>query len=171
MERYSYYIGFGGNLGDPIETFKKACLIIPEHVGTIDKVSSLYKAKPMLIEGVSTQGVPDYYNAVIKVSSSREPTEVLDSLLKIETALGRVRSDKSKWESRPIDLDIIAIDGIIIDTPTCCVPHPEMHLRDFVLIPLLEIEPGFIHPLSKRNIHSLLEELSLESRFVLEKIS
>ena len=128
------YIGLGSNLNDPVAQVLDAV----EELGMIPDTilvnrSSLYSGKPM---GPADQ--PDYVNAVVSLDTLLSPEELLRSLISIEDLQGRSR-DTEQWGPRIIDLDLLLYGNSIIDTETLTVPHPGMHERDFVIIPLEEI--------------------------------
>jgi 2-amino-4-hydroxy-6-hydroxymethyldihydropteridine diphosphokinase len=128
------YIGIGSNLDDPVRQVKEALEeldTIPDSV-VIDQ-SSLYGSKPM---GAADQ--PDYVNAVTALDTLLSPVELLQALQKIEQRLGRERGGE-KWGARVIDLDLLLYGKKTISTDTLTIPHPGMHERDFVIIPLAEI--------------------------------
>jgi 2-amino-4-hydroxy-6-hydroxymethyldihydropteridine diphosphokinase len=128
------YIGIGSNLDDPASQVKEA---LEELDGIPDSVlvsqSSLYASKPM---GSADQ--PDYVNAVAALDTLLSAEELLQALQKIEQRLGRER-DGEKWGPRIIDLDLLLYGKKTIKTDTLTVPHPGLHERDFVIIPLAEI--------------------------------
>ena len=128
------YIGIGSNLDDPASQVKEA---LEELDGIQDSVlvsqSSLYASKPM---GPADQ--PDYVNAVAALDTLLSAGELLQALQKIEQRLGRER-DGEKWGPRIIDLDLLLYGKKTIKTDTLTVPHPGLHERDFVIIPLAEI--------------------------------
>ena len=128
------YIGIGSNLDDPASQVKEA---LEELDGIPDSVlvshSSLYASKPM---GPADQ--PDYVNAVAALDTLLSAEELLQTLQKIEQRLGRER-DGEKWGPRIIDLDLLLYGKKTIKTDTLTVPHPGLHERDFVIIPLAEI--------------------------------
>ena len=128
------YIGIGSNLDDPVSQVKEA---LEELDGIPDSVlvsqSSLYASKPM---GPADQ--PDYVNAVAALDTLLSAEELLQTLQKIEQRLGRER-DGEKWGPRIIDLDLLLYGKKTIQTDTLTVPHPGLHERDFVIIPLAEI--------------------------------
>ncbi|MDD3809191.1 MAG: 2-amino-4-hydroxy-6-hydroxymethyldihydropteridine diphosphokinase [Erysipelotrichaceae bacterium] len=101
---------------------------------------------------------PDFYNGVIKIQTIYTPYELLDFCHRVETLAGRVR--KRRWGERTLDVDILTFGDVVIYNDNLKIPHPEMHLRDFVLKPLCEIEPYLIHPVLKKNVTALLKELS-----------
>lgn len=139
---HNIYIALGSNLENPKEQIKNAILKIEKITDTLVLAqSSLYETAPV---GLLDQ--PNFINAAIKVQSKQKPHDLLKELQKIEHKAGRVRIIKN--EPRILDLDILLIDNLVFDTIKLTVPHPRMHKRLFVLIPLSEINqnidiPGF----------------------------
>jgi len=146
------YVAFGTNIGDKTKNIEKALKLMEERGLKITKKSSIYSTEPY---GYVQQ--PEFLNGVVKVETQLSPRQVLKTLLQIEKDMGRVR--EFKWGPRNIDLDIIFFNGDIIDEEDLKVPHPDMHNRDFVLKPLSEIAPDFVHPTLNKSIKQLLEEL------------
>jgi len=142
------FLGIGSNLGDREQNIEKAikCLSITEGI-TVSKVSSLKETKPQDAAG------PDYLNGVIRIETLMAPCDLLATLQECEARLGRKRPYKNA--PRIIDLDILLYDEQIIDEPELKIPHPKMFERDFVIGPLLEIEPEISRTLQdlKRNIN------------------
>lgn len=129
------YIGLGGNLGERAENLRAAVERIKKIRGVeLLRVSSFYETAAW---GVTNQ--PAYLNAAVKISAALEPLELLDELQRIELELGRVRLEH--WGARTIDLDILLIDGLEINSPRLTVPHAFLYERDFALVPLMEISP------------------------------
>ena len=151
------YLLLGSNLGNSREILNNAIELIGHKVGVIVSQSSNYETKPW---GVTDQ--PDFLNSALLVHTKLKPLEILEQTQSIENQLGRIR--REKWGARLIDIDIIFYENEIIDEPNLKVPHPLMQQRDFVLTPLAEIVPNFVHPvlgktvLELRNI--LLETVS-----------
>lgn len=129
----------------------------------IVQVSSYYATPPV---GVEEQ--PWFVNAVIQLRTRLTPEALLETLLEIEEAMGRVR--RQHWGPRLIDLDLLLYDNIIMETPTLTLPHPEMHRRGFVLIPLAEIAPQAWHPRQRQTAAALLQQLAPADR-VARKLS
>lgn len=148
------YVAFGANLGDRTRNIDQALahLRADPHIHVI-KVSSLLEN--MAVGGPANS--PAFLNAVTEIETSLQPLELLNHLLEIERALGRVRGEK--WSPRTIDLDLLLYGDQVIDLPNLKVPHPRMHERDFVLRPLAEIAPTIIHPTSGKSIEALLTVL------------
>ncbi|MBD3638792.1 MAG: 2-amino-4-hydroxy-6-hydroxymethyldihydropteridine diphosphokinase [Crocinitomicaceae bacterium] len=149
-----YYIGLGSNLGDSKELIKKAYKQVQDRIGKILRQSSFYESEPWGFEADN-----NFVNSVISCESDHEPQWVMQELLAIENDLGRVRSDNKNYESRKIDLDIVAIGDEVLKTNRLVIPHPQMHLRAFVLIPLQEIEPEWRHPQLEQGLEEMLDGL------------
>jgi 2-amino-4-hydroxy-6-hydroxymethyldihydropteridine diphosphokinase len=128
-------IALGSNLDDR-EGLVRAALGRLGRLGRVQAVSSLYETSPV------GPDQPEYLNAVALMSTELAPAALLDGLLGIEASLGRVRD--VRWGPRRIDLDLIAMDDLTVDTPDLTLPHPEAHRRAFVLAPLAEVAPGFV---------------------------
>jgi len=136
------YIGLGSNIGNRLQNIKKAINIISaDNKIIINKVSSIYISDPE-----EDDSLPEFYNAVIEVSTEYEPIELLEALKSIEKSMGRNLKRKKRYEPRIIDLDIIAFNSIVIKGDILCIPHDKMKQRKFVLIPLEEIAPDFVCP-------------------------
>ena len=168
MNQHSHtaFIAFGGNLGDPITTLRRALPMIEEVVGPIEKLSSLYETKALTLRG---EVHANYINAVLEVSTRQEPEVILSELLRIEHELGRDRSPDKRWEPRTIDLDLLFVGSKVIATPVLKLPHPEIAKRDFVVEPLAEIAGAFEHPLLGKTMSELQKELQASGaeRFVI----
>ena len=144
------FIALGGNVGNVSENFKTAIEKISVMIGTVINQSSLYKTEPW---GNKNQG--DFLNLVICVQTNLTADDVLKNTLAIEKMMGRNRSKDDQFAPRSIDIDILFYGIKIINENYLVVPHPRLHLRNFVLTPLMEIAPGFIHPLLKKSIKDL----------------
>ena len=133
------WIGLGSNLGSPGARLKEALLQLEDAAGIeLRKVSGLYRTAPW---GKLDQD--NFLNAVAVVETDLQPGELLDVLLQIERQMGRDRS-ASRWGPRCIDLDLLTYNDLVMKSPGLEIPHPRMHLRAFVLRPVLELDPGFI---------------------------
>lgn len=150
-------IAFGGNLGDPVVTLRRALPMLNECVGGIVRISSLYETKALTLNG---EEHPNYVNAVIEVWSWLDPRDILQELLRIERELGRDRSPNKRWEPRTIDLDLLFVGDTVLHTPPLTIPHPEIAKRDFVVAPLAEIVPDFVHPVFGKTMKALALELA-----------
>jgi 2-amino-4-hydroxy-6-hydroxymethyldihydropteridine diphosphokinase len=116
---------------------------------TVKNKSSVYETPPW---GFTEQGA--FLNQVVKVETYLEPEPLLRHLKRLETALGRVPSFQNG--PRLIDIDILFFDELIVNTPPLVIPHPRLHERAFVLVPLAEIEPGLMHPILQKPVSELL---------------
>lgn len=146
------FILLGSNLGDREAILESAVDMIEERCGSVVLMSSLYESEPW---GFETENL--FLNQAIGVETSLSPHDLLNELLQIEAELGRVRRENHQgYESRPIDLDVIYYDDMVIADEELIVPHPSMHKRRFVLMPLCEIAPDFIHPLFRESNRELL---------------
>lgn len=152
------YLSLGSNLGDKETTFANAINLIKERVGEVIKISSFYKTDPLNPKDIKEQ--PQFLNAVLSCQSKLSPERILAKILEIELELGRDREDGKRWGPRVIDIDIIAIGQLVIKKPNLEVPHPGMQNRDFVLIPLKEIEETFFHPKLNLSINDLVTNLN-----------
>lgn len=150
-ERHTAYITIGSNMGNREENFKNAMKKIEEVEGIkIVKVSSFIVTEPW-----GNEDQEEFLNGAIKLETYLTPRELMTELLRIESELGRVR--EIKWGPRIIDLDIVLYDDLVSNDEFVILPHPFMHLRDFVLKPLNEIAPYALHPLKNKRIFELLD--------------
>jgi len=157
------FIGIGSNLGNRRAHYHKALELIAALPKTrIVKLSSLYESEPL---GDSKNW---YVNGVIEIETEFSPVQLLQRLQKIELEMGRKRTpDTKKWTSRKIDLDLLLFDNQTVDSRTLKVPHPELHNRRFVLLPLCELAPHLTHPRLGATIAELLATLKDDKRVML----
>jgi 2-amino-4-hydroxy-6-hydroxymethyldihydropteridine diphosphokinase len=146
------YLGMGTNLGDREKNLEQALDKIAEVIGIIVSRSSVYETEPW-----GFQSSDQFLNMVIGVDTNLKPSGLLGRLLMIESLLGRLRDGK-QYSSRIIDIDILLYGRQKVDTISLKIPHPRMHQRNFVLIPLCEIAPRFVHPVFGKTITELLNE-------------
>jgi len=140
----------GSNQGDRFELLQQAIYLMAEHSIHVQRTSAVYETIPVGFESDTT-----FLNAVIEVRFKGSPKDLLDSLLQLETTLGRKRTVNNRYESRTIDLDILLVETEVINKPELIVPHSKMHERCFVLLPLNELIPSYIHPILKTTIEQL----------------
>src|SRR3989338_10921733 len=133
------YLSLGSNIGDREANLKKAMELLVK-IGEIKSASKIYETEP---HGVA--GHPWYLNQCVEVETDVSPEILLKKCLEIEKQLGRVR-EKDVTVPRTIDIDMLFYDNEHIETDHLTVPHPRLHERRFVLIPLAEIVPDFVHP-------------------------
>ena len=139
MKANQIYLHTGTNLGDREANLKRANERIMEEIGPIEKASRVYRTKAW---GITDQ--PDFLNQALLVSTHLSPFELLEKIQDIERRMGRAR--EIKWGERIIDIDILFYNNEVIDTETLTIPHPYLHYRNFVLLPLMDIAAGLVHP-------------------------
>lgn len=144
------YLLLGSNMGNSRQQLTIAIKHISKKVGQPVRQSGLYQTAAW---GLTDQ--PDFLNQVIIVNTKLTAVELLKAILSIEEKMGRIRTVKNA--PRIIDIDILFFNKEIISQPDLAVPHPEIQNRRFVLTPLNELSPAFIHPVLLKNVHSLLE--------------
>ncbi|WP_269456716.1 2-amino-4-hydroxy-6-hydroxymethyldihydropteridine diphosphokinase [Thermocrinis minervae] len=149
-------MAFGSNVGDRISYILKALNLLTE-VGNIKKVSTLYESPPW---GYEKQD--PFINGVIEFETSLKPIDLLHFLKKVEKRTGRI--ERFRWGPREIDLDILLYEDYVIMLSFLRIPHMYLTERDFFLVPLLEINPDLVHPISKRPLKHYLEGLNINLR-------
>jgi 2-amino-4-hydroxy-6-hydroxymethyldihydropteridine diphosphokinase len=156
------YIGLGSNIGEKVCQCEKAVTeILKGDCHRLLAKSSLYRTQPV---GYASQ---DWFvNGAIKIETDLDGHALLRFLKDVETRLGRTKT--FRWGPRIIDLDILFFDGREVKTEDLQIPHPLLHRRKFVLIPLVEIDRNLIHPVLKKTVQQLLEDL--EEDQVVEKL-
>lgn len=145
------YLLLGANLGDRVQTLRRATNFIAERVGKVVRQSGLYETAPW---GVADQ--PVFLNQVLAVQTKLKPETVLAQTQAIEQDLGRVREEK--WGARIIDIDMLYYDDLVWQSEALTIPHPYLHQRRFTLVPLAEIAPAFVHPVFGKTTVALLAE-------------
>ena len=146
----------GSNRGNRAALLDKARQQIARRVGRVVQVSAVHESEPW---GFSD--TQHFLNQAIAVETAREPIALLDEIQAIEKELGRIREkpmkpgEKRHYEPRPIDIDILFYDDIIMNSERLTIPHPLIRQREFVLVPLREIAPDLIHPVYGKAIREL----------------
>lgn len=144
-------LSLGTNLGDRLQNLQFCIDAIHEEVATVVQVSPVYETPAWGFEAAP------FYNCMIQVHTLKSATKILSKILKLEKKLGRTRSEKSGYQSRIIDIDIIAFNDELIETENLIVPHPRLEMRNFVLYPLKDIAGKWVHPKTKELISDLIQ--------------
>jgi 2-amino-4-hydroxy-6-hydroxymethyldihydropteridine diphosphokinase len=153
------YIGIGSNLGDRKANAVEAVDRMSKLPGTrLVRASSLYESEPL------GDAKTWFVNSVIEIETEFAPDDLLRRLKAIEKAMGRKRVKGKRWGSRVIDLDILLSDHDVVEKRSLKIPHPEMHKRRFVLLPLAELAPHVVHPQLGLSVSALLANVKDEKR-------
>ena len=148
------FIGIGSNEGDRLATISQAVQRLGSHHGIqVVRMAMIYETEPV---GVTDQ--PDFLNTVVEVETTFSPHGLLTITKSLERDLGRLPSSQ-RWGPRPIDLDLLLYDDLVIQDPDLTIPHPQMHQRRFVLEPLAQLAPELVHPVLGHPIEALLATL------------
>lgn len=153
------YLGLGSNLGDRVGFVQQATSLLSgdENIKLVS-TSSFYETEPWHFDTNNW-----FVNAVIVISTSYHPEELLKVCQRVEAQLGRKRADESGYNDRTIDIDILFYDDKIIDEHEngidLTIPHPHVHERAFVLVPLLEVAPAYVHPVLNKTISDIYDDI------------
>ena len=142
------YISLGSNLGDRRANLKEAIAALPPQM-EVNAKSSVYETPPW---GYEDQ--PKFLNQVIKAKTYLDPEPLLKHLKRLEVALGRKESFPNG--PRLIDMDILFYDDLVLNNPSLVIPHPHLHERGFVLLPLMDISPDLVHPINKKSVREMM---------------
>lgn len=148
---HKVFIGIGGNTGNKQENFQKVHILIENELGKILSGSSIYESAAWGFHSKSK-----FWNQVLIIETGLIPELLLDKIKNAEKSFGR-KQTKSRYTSRPMDIDILYFDDLILKTDKLEIPHPRMELRNFVLVPIAEIAPDKVHPILKLTSIQLLE--------------
>jgi len=149
------HLGLGSNLGDRKEFLSMACNYLSSEVITGFRASSIYESEPLLKMKQSK-----YFNMVVCGLTVLSPKDLLKKCQQIEISLGRIR--RERWGSREIDIDILSYGNRTINKDNLVIPHPEIENRSFVLMPMLELSPEWLHPENGITIKELWENWLLK---------
>lgn len=144
------YLLLGSNLGRREEMLGRAIASVESQIGMVLNRSSMYRTKAW---GLHDQ--PDFLNMVLQVRSGLAPIEILNQIGVIENLLGRERYEK--WGTRSIDIDILYYGDLVLQTPRLTIPHPRIEERRFTLVPMCELVPGLVHPVSLMSQTAMLD--------------
>lgn len=144
------FILMGGNVGNRLQHLKTALELISIRCGSIVRTSSVYQTAPW-----GNPDQQDFLNQAILLQTELHPQELMKQLLMVEQRMGRIRD--VKYGERNIDLDILFYNDEIINERHLTIPHPQIPNRRFVLVPMAELNPGFVHPVLHKTIAELLE--------------
>ena len=153
MDKHIVYLALGSNLGDRDENLKQAVAALSPQMDVKGK-SHVYETPPW---GYEDQ--PRFLNQVLKTQTYLQPEQLLKHIKRLEVALGR----KATFRNGPrvIDIDILMYDELVLNTSILTLPHPHMHERGFVLLPMMDIAPDLVHPLSGKSVREMLVACNL----------
>lgn len=154
MNLNKVYLSLGSNIGDKINNLQNSINVIDSRLGNVISISSVYQT---VAEGFYGE---DFFNCCISLNTQYEPKILLKKIIEIEVNCGRKRSNSKFYESRKIDIDILYYENKIIDEDNLTIPHPRMHTRKFVLVPLKEIANSKVHPILNETTDNLVEKLN-----------
>ncbi len=146
------YLSLGSNKGSKKENLQLAIDEVQKYAGKVISISKIYQTPAWGFKG------DDFLNACISIHTKLTSLDLLNTLLKIELKLGRIRNSESGYQPRSIDIDILFYENEIVNTNDLKIPHPNLHLRKFVLKPLADIASHFVHPILQKNIRQLLNK-------------
>lgn len=149
--QHQVVLSLGSNQGNRLENVERSLELIHRELGTIIKISKLYETPSWGFESDA------FYNCALLIHTFASADKILEQILNIEQRLGRVRGNTLEYQSRIIDIDLITFDEEIIDTENLQVPHPLMQNRKFVLLPMLDLNLNWIHPVFHKKIAELVE--------------
>lgn len=155
------FLSLGSNLSNRAEKIQRAINLLNHSHIKITRASRIYQTEPAGFLSIFGIGLPfsnnqqDFLNCVVEAFTDFEPAELMSKIIKIEKALGRKRVPTIRNLPRTIDIDILLYDDQIINTQNLIIPHPRLKDRAFVLVPLCDLEPEFIHPVLNKTIKEL----------------
>lgn len=159
---HTIFLGLGANVGDKKANIQKAIELLKEKVKDVI-VAPIYETKPW---GYEKQD--NFLNTALKGNTFLSPSELFKFVKDIEKRVGRIK--RFKWGPREIDIDILFYDKLIYKDDTLEIPHPRLHERDFVLKPLIDLDPNFVHPVLRKTIESLYKALSTKDSSIVRTI-
>ena len=153
FDNHIVYIGLGSNLGNRLENLKEAITALSPQL-TVKAKSHIYETPPW-----GHEDQPRFLNQAVKAQTYLTPEPLLKHIKRLEIALGR----KVSFPNGPrlIDIDILLYDDLVMNSPSLTIPHPRMHERAFVLLPMLDIAPDLIHPVTQKSVRELIASCNL----------
>lgn len=149
------YLGLGSNLGDRVGAIQQAIRFLADHEEVrILSASSFYETEP-----VGFKDQEWFVNAAVAIDTTLPPEELLTLCQSVEQALGRVRDPQNRYAPRTIDIDILFYGDLVMNEPDLVIPHPEVHRRACMLVPLLEVNSRIMHPVYQRSVEQLHSDL------------
>ena len=149
------YLSLGSNIGDRVGYIQQATSLLGLHDNiNIVSTSSFYESEPWRMDSDNW-----FVNAIVQISTTLTPEDLLNECQRIEQQLGRTTGKNKSYIDRSIDIDIIFYDNLILNNENLTIPHKHMHKRAFVLVPLLEIADDFVHPFFGKTVESLYEDI------------
>ncbi|WP_264565491.1 2-amino-4-hydroxy-6-hydroxymethyldihydropteridine diphosphokinase [Flavobacterium sp. N3904] len=149
--QHQVILSLGSNQGNRLKNIELCLELIHQEIGTVIKVSNLYETPSWGFESDA------FYNCILSIHTSKSPQQVLDQVLQVEKTLGRIRNENAGYQSRIIDIDLIAFDDEIIDLKNLQIPHPLLQDRKFVLLPFQDLNINWKHPVLKKTISELIQ--------------
>ncbi len=153
------YLSIGSNLGDRQSSIVAAADALHDEGHLVVRAASIWESAPW---GRVNQ--PSFLNTVIEVETTLDPLSLVTCCQRIEARLGRPneRAPQDHWGPRTLDIDVLLYGERVIDDPRCLVPHPRMHMRAFVMLPLCELVPEYVHPVLGTRLHEIRDSLPTE---------
>ena len=149
------YLSLGSNLGDRVGFVQQATSLLGAHSEiNIVATSSFYESEPWQMASDNW-----FVNAVVQISTTLSPEDLLTECQRIEQLLGRKRNNETTYQDRTIDIDIIFYDKLILNNERLTIPHKHFHKRVFMLVPMLEIAEDYVHPFFGKTVESLYDEI------------
>ena len=148
------FLLLGSNMGDRLSLLHEARTLLAAHAGAVVGQSGCYESEPWGFEADTL-----FMNQALQIDTRLTPMQLLSAIQRIERQLGRERTTPpGVYASRPIDIDILFYDNLVIDTPALTVPHPLLHRRRFALLPLCDLALDYTHPVLHKTISELLQQ-------------
>lgn len=161
MEQHEVYLCIGGNLGEREANLEEARMCIEFNMGDLTGVSPVAES-----DAWGMTDAPRFLNQIIRISTSLSPEELMQEIHELEEYFGRTRK-AGGYISREMDVDILSYDQVVVSAEDLEIPHPRMHLRRFVLVPLAALNPDWMHPVLKKSALELLNACEDKSEVVI----